>query len=252
MSFETTIYIIVFLFGLAVGSFLNVLIFRLPKHENIVVKRSHCMNCGYQLKWYDLVPLFSYLFLAGKCRKCKQKISIQYPLVELSNGGLWFLVFWLHGISLESVLICLVSSFLLVLSVIDARIGEIPSGLCYAILILGVVNTILDRQNWLSHVIGFIAVSLFFYLIIRLSGGRAMGGGDVRLMAAAGLFLGWQNVILAMVLGCIVGSVIHIILMAVLKLGRELKFGPYLSIGIWIAMMYGSQMISAYLSLFKI
>lgn len=96
------LYIVIFLYGIVIGSFLNVLIYRIPNKENIVTTRSHCMNCGYQLRWYDLVPLFSYLTLGGRCRKCKAHISVQYPVIEALNGVLYLLVFWKYGMSVDS------------------------------------------------------------------------------------------------------------------------------------------------------
>lgn len=115
------LYIVIFLYGIVIGSFLNVLIYRIPKKENIVTTRSHCMNCGYQLRWYDLVPLFSYLALGGRCRKCKAHISVQYPVIEALNGVLYLLVFWKYGMSVDSLVYCLLFSALLALSVIDFR-----------------------------------------------------------------------------------------------------------------------------------
>ena len=122
------LYIVIFLYGIVIGSFLNVLIYRIPKKENIVTTRSHCMNCGYQLRWYDLVPLFSYLALGGRCRKCKAHISAQYPIIEALNGVLYLLVFWKYGMSVDSLVYCLLFSALLALSVIDFRTYEIPVG----------------------------------------------------------------------------------------------------------------------------
>ena len=130
------LYIIVFLYGIVIGSFLNVCIYRIPKKENIAKVRSHCMSCGYRLKWYDLVPLFSYLFLGGKCRKCKEKISIQYPVIEALNGVLYLFVFAEYGLSIETLLYCLLFSALITLSVIDFRTYEIPLGINLFILAL--------------------------------------------------------------------------------------------------------------------
>lgn len=131
------LYIIIFLYGIVIGSFLNVCIYRIPKQENIVKIRSHCMNCGYQLKWYDLVPVFSYLCLGGKCRSCKQKISVQYPLIELLNGVFYCIVFAVYGISVEALLYALLASALITLSVIDFRTYEIPVGINLFILEIG-------------------------------------------------------------------------------------------------------------------
>lgn len=127
--YDLVYYVIVFLFGVTIGSFLNVCIYRIPNEESIAGKRSHCMNCEYQLKWYDLVPLFSYLQLGGKCRQCKTRISKQYPLVELTNGLLYVMILLVSGFRLETLIYCLVTSALLVLSIIDLRTYEIPFGI---------------------------------------------------------------------------------------------------------------------------
>ncbi len=244
------LYIIIFTYGILIGSFLNVLIYRIPKKENIAIVRSHCMKCGYQLRWYDLVPLFSWLFLGGRCRKCREKISIQYPLIEAANGILYMIVFYYYGLSIESLLYCLLFSALLALSVIDFRTYEIPVGFNYFILILGLIRLVTDLQNWATYCIGFLAVSGFLYLVIRLSNGRYMGGGDLKMMAACGLLLGWKMIILAFVLACILGSVIHLIRMKVSKVGHELAMGPYLSMGIAIAVLYGERLLHWYFYIF--
>lgn len=246
-----TIMIVVFMYGIVIGSFLNVLIYRIPLKENIATQRSHCMSCGYQLKWYDLVPLVSYIMLRGRCRKCKKKISIQYPLVELANGLGYVLIVSGTGLNLLSILFCLCFSILIVISVIDIRTYEIPFSLNVAIGILGIIRCIIDYDNLLNYIIGFFAVSVPLLLLAILTKGRGMGGGDIKLMAAAGLLLGWKNIILALALGSIAGSIIHIALMRIKKSEeRVLAFGPYLSIGIFIAMLYGDQLISWYLNFF--
>lgn len=246
---DIVIVVLVGLFGLVVGSFLNVLIYRIPNKENFVSTRSHCMKCNYQLKWYDLVPLFSYLFLGGKCRKCKEKISVQYPLIEALNAMLWVSTFLICGIGLHSIVCCIAISMLLVICVIDWRTFEIPFGLNVVIFICGVVDTILNYSNWIDHLVGFFAVSGFLYLIVLLSKGAAMGGGDVKLMAAAGLLIGWQNSILALIIGCIVGSVIHIVRMKMSDADRVLAMGPYLSFGILVSIFWGEKLIGLYLDL---
>ena len=241
--------IIVFLYGIIIGSFLNVCIYRLPKKENIVTTRSHCMQCGYQLKWYDLIPLFSWLMLGGRCRKCKAKISVQYPIIEALNGVLYLLVFARFGVSTECLLYCLLASALIVLSVIDFRTYEIPFGINVFIAGLGLVRILTDLSNWVEYVIGFFAVSLFLYVIYLLTRGRGIGGGDIKLMAASGLLLGWQCNILAFLLGCIIGSVCHVIRMRVTKAEHVLALGPYLSIGIFLCAMWGRELINWYLSM---
>ncbi len=241
------LYIIVFLYGITIGSFLNVLIYRIPKKENIAIVRSHCMSCGYQLRWFDLIPLFSYLAIGGKCRKCKTKLSVQYPLIEGLNGVLYLVVFARYGMSIDSLLYCLLFSALLALSVIDFRTYEIPEGFNFFILALGLVRVFFHRENWLEHVIGLVAVSAVLALIYHVSKGTAIGGGDVKLMAATGLLLGWKCNLLAFVLGCIVGSIIHPIRMKVSGEDRVLAMGPYLALGTAISALWGNEFIAWYL-----
>lgn len=242
------LYIIIFLYGIVIGSFLNVCIYRIPKQENIVKIRSHCMNCGYQLKWYDLVPVFSYLCLRGRCRSCKQKISVQYPLIELLNGVLYCIVFAVYGISVEALLYALLASALITLSVIDFRTYEIPAGINLFILTLGLIRIVTDYADWLDYAIGFLLVSGFLYIVYLVTKGRGIGGGDIKLMAVSGLLLGWKQILLAFVLGCIIGSVIHIARMKISGQGHVLAFGPYLSVGILISALAGDRMITWYLS----
>jgi leader peptidase (prepilin peptidase)/N-methyltransferase len=210
------------------------------------------MSCGYQLSWYDMVPVASWLALRGRCRKCKARISAQYPLVEACNGILYVVVFWANGINWTSILYCFLVSALLVLSVIDWRTYEIPLGINIFILGLGLIHLAMDHTNWASYVIGFLAISVPLYILFQISGGRAIGGGDIKLMAAAGLLLGWKLIILAFLVGCMIGSVIHIIRMRVAGANRMLAMGPYLSLGILLAILWGDTWIQAYLSLFSL
>jgi leader peptidase (prepilin peptidase)/N-methyltransferase len=247
MSLTIVLYSIVFLYGIVIGSFLNVLIYRLPKKENIVTTRSHCMSCGYPLQWYDLIPLFSFLALRGRCRKCKTKLSVQYPLIEGLNGVLYLVAFARYGLSIDSLLYCLLLSALLALSVIDFRTYEIPVGFNYFILALGLIRVLTDWSNWLEYAIGLVAVSMVLAILYYVSKGRAIGGGDVKLMAATGLLLGWQCNLLAFVLGCILGSVIHLTRMRLSKADHVLAMGPYLSMGVAIAALWGKDLIAWYL-----
>ena len=170
------IYILIFAFGIVIGSFLNVCIYRIPQHETVVTERSHCMRCGYQLAWYDMVPVFSWLFLRGRCRKCKEPISPQYPIIEALNGILYIVVFAVNGLELTSIIYCFLTSALIVLSVIDWRTYEIPLGINIFILVLGILHVFLDHDNWSEYVIGFFCVSLFLEILLLVSGGRAIGG----------------------------------------------------------------------------
>lgn len=244
------ILFIALLYGLIIGSFLNVCIYRIPEGKTVVTERSHCMECGYQLSWYDMIPVASYLVLRGRCRKCKAKISVQYPLIEAANGILYVVVFLVCGVTLTSVFYCLLGSALIVLSVIDLRTYEIPISINIFILVLGLIHLAVDYTNWLEYVIGLAAISVPLEVILLVSKGRAIGGGDVKLMAAAGLLLGWKCIVLALVIGCIAGSIIHIIRMRAAGAERVLAMGPYLALGIMISALWGTQMISWYLNLF--
>ena len=247
MLLTIILYIIVFLYGIVIGSFLNVVIYRVPKKENIVSTRSHCMNCGYQLKWYDLIPLFSWIFLGGKCRNCGERISVQYPMIEAANGILYLIVFWKCGMSVDSLLYCLLFSALLALSVIDFRTYEIPLGINIFILALGLIRVATDFSHVMDYGIGFLCVSVFLLLVYLLTKGRGIGGGDVKLMAVCGLLLGWKQILLAFLLGCIIGSVCHLLRMRFAGAERMLAMGPYLSIGVAIAALWGNTLIDWYL-----
>jgi leader peptidase (prepilin peptidase)/N-methyltransferase len=257
-------YSFIFIYGIIFGSFLNVCIFRIPEEESIVTGRSHCMSCNTKIKWYDLIPVFSYIFLLGRCRKCKSRISIQYPIIEALNGLLYVLVFYLYGFnSLKDILIscayCFVISALIVLSVIDFRTNTIPVGINIFILIMGIF-IVLVQYFWfgkntdivLDHAIGMFAVSFFLLLIFYASHGRGIGGGDIKLMGAAGLVLGWELIILAFMIGCVLAAIIHPIRMRISHLNRVLAFGPYLSVGIAVALLFGKQIVDWYLQTFFI
>ena len=242
-------YVIIFIFGIVVGSFLNVCIYRIPLGETIVTAPSHCMSCGSRLHWYDMVPVFSWMVLGGKCRNCKAKISVQYPIIEAVNGILYVVVCAVNGLTWVSLVYCLMVSALLTLSVIDWRTYEIPFGINVFLAVLGVIATALDLTNITGHIIGAVCVSGFLGILYLLSKGRAIGGGDIKLMAACGLILGWQRIILAFLLGCIIGSVIHLIRMKRSGEGHVLAMGPYLSIGIALAALWGDLWISSYMAL---
>lgn len=250
MFYTILLAVIIFLYGITIGSFLNVCIYRLPEKENIVTTRSHCMSCGCQLKWYDLIPLFSWLALGGRCRQCRARISIQYPVIEASNGVLYLIVFACRGISIETLLYCLMASALLALSVIDFRTFEIPVGFNIWIAALGLVRVLTDLSHWTEYAIGFFAVSAVLCVIYLATQGRGIGGGDIKLMAASGLLLGWKCNILAFLVGCVLGSVIHLVRMRLVKADHTLAMGPYLSLGIYISALWGPQILDWYLSLY--
>ncbi len=242
-------YILVVVFGVLVGSFLNVLILRLPEEEDVVFDSSHCPNCGRILRVGELIPIVSWVIQQGRCKGCLQKISAQYPIVEACNGVLWLLIFLKLGISVDTLLCAGVASILLAISVIDARTMEIPSELNWAILALGVVRTILDRENFGDHILGLFMLTMPLIVVLIITDGQGFGGGDVKLMGTCGLFLGWQYVVFSFVIGCFTGAVIHKIRMHFFEAGNRLALGPYLSFGVVVVMLWGVELVQLYIRL---
>lgn len=239
--------ILVFLYGIVIGSFLNVCIYRIPRKESIVISRSHCMSCGYQLRWYDLIPVLSWIVLHGRCRRCKEKISMQYPIIELSNGVLWVTLIAVYGFSVDGILYCLMGSCLLVISLIDARTYEIPLGCNICLLVLGIIRQLIHGISWTS-LLDLLMISGILAIVFVITKGRGIGGGDIKLMAVTGLLLGWQKNLIAFMTGCLYGCVIHIIRMKVSKADHVLALGPYLAAGVATAVLFGTQIITWYLN----
>ena len=247
---DLPILILLFLLGLCFGSFCNVLIYRIPKGEEFVKTSSHCMTCGHTLRWFELIPVLSWLVQGGKCRSCGVKLSPQYPIVEAVNGAMWLITgFVFRGDWLTVALYCILFSMFLVLSVIDWRTFTIPNGINLTIFILAVIRVLTDRGNLVHYLFGMVAVGGVFLLLHILTRGQGLGMGDVKLVAAAGLLLGLPKMILGITLGSLAGAIIHSIRM---KHGadRKLAFGPYLAAGIWLSALVGGPLIDAYLSLF--
>ncbi|GHV33548.1 type 4 prepilin-like proteins leader peptide-processing enzyme [Clostridia bacterium] len=234
---------------MVVGSFVNVCADRIPVGEDIVKTPSHCPRCNRRLTARELVPVLSWLFLRGRCRGCGTKIPAQYPLMELANATLWALCAWrLETIPLIAVG-CLATSVLLLIAVIDAKTGEIPFGCNIALAVAGAANVFVSG-NIPEHVLGAFAASVPMLLVYLLSKGRAIGGGDVKFLCAAGLLLGWKSVILGFVTACVLGSVVHLARMKLGGAGRVLRLGPYLAAGAALALLFGDAAIAWYISLF--
>lgn len=254
------IYLIIFIFGSVIGSFLNVLIYRLPKGESIVSGGSHCMSCGKKIKKYDLIPVISYLLLKGKCRECSAKISPRYMIVELLNAVLYVLTFLYFGLgksAIEAGIVCAVLSCLIVVFFMDLDTQLINMPVVGTIFILAVLKlmlsltgviTVLHPLTWLSALLGAVSVSALFFLIALLSKERAMGFGDSALMFAAGAFLGIKAVIIAAFIGLITGSVAGLI--SKYKSGESaFAFGPWLSLGSAAAIFFGDFLADLYLKI---
>ena len=271
---------VLFLFGLIIGSFLNVCIVRLPREESIVHPPSRCPRCGERIKWYDNVPVLSFLLLRGKCRKCGQPISWRYPAVELANGLLYLWTASAFGLSGESVLVLLLCSAFLVITFIDLDHLIIPDVITLPGIVIGLAAapffmSALDvplpfHLGRYLPVSGQYATALCNSVIGLLFGGgpllligwaweklrkvEAMGGGDVKLMAMVGAFIGWKGALLTIFFGAVAGSVVGVILIALKKheSDKVIPFGPYLVIGALVALFYGPAVIDWYFGMFAL
>ncbi|MEA5002010.1 MAG: prepilin peptidase [Christensenella sp.] len=239
-------------FGLVIGSFLNVCICRVPLKQSVATGGSYCPSCGNSLKPIDLVPVLSYVFLRGRCRYCKEKISPQYPLVELLSAGLYILSFYIFGLSWMTLVAWAFVSVLIVASMIDIRTFEIPDGASIALLVIGIACFFLpDTLLWWERLLGALCAAGPLLLIVLLSRGNAMGLGDVKLMAAAGLVLGWKLSLFSLLAAVVIGAVVGVILIASKKKGRKdaIPFVPMLSAGLIAALFWGDAVIAWYISL---
>ncbi len=241
-------YILVLILGIFVGSFLNVCIYRLPSDQSIVTNASHCMKCGTKIKKYDLIPVFSWIILRGRCRNCHVKFSMRYPVIELMNGLLWILTIWRFDLTVKGILVCLLFSALIVVFFMDWDTQLINTGVCIFIALLGIANIINNDFKFKTYLIGALIVSIPLLLIAVISKEQAMGIGDAYLMAAGGLFLGVKPVTVAIFIGLIVGSIVGLILKYITK-SSKFAFGPYLSLGIAVGALYGTELFDAYLKL---
>ncbi len=240
-------YALAFFVGVMLGSFVGICVYRFPKKTNFL-KKACCDSCNSKLYLRDMIPLASFLLLKGRCRSCGAKVNIQYPLVELANGVLYMIVFMANGWNLQSAIYCLMTSAFLVIGIVDESTFEIPLPCNLFIGGLGIVWCLCDYQNLVSYLIGFVCVSGALYLLYIITKGALIGGGDVKLMAASGLLLGWENATLAFFLACILGSIIHVIRMKVSKKAEHvLAMGPYLCMALWICALWGDKMIAWYL-----
>lgn len=245
---------LVVIFGLVIGSFLNVCICRIANEESIAFPPSHCTNCGYELKAKDLIPVLSYIFLGGKCRSCKEKISIQYPIVEILNAILYIAIYLKFGFTLNLFKFCLFASILIVIGFIDFKTKYVYNSTVVFGVVSGILFAVLEWMETKSIPWNYIAGAFIgfgiIYLIVILT--RGMGEGDIDIALICGLFLGIKGILVTLFLAIILGGIVAtIILIFKLKERKaEIAFGPYLAIGGIIACLYGSRLIDIYLGLF--
>ncbi|NCT69312.1 MAG: prepilin peptidase [Xanthomonadaceae bacterium] len=263
--------------GLLVGSFLNVVILRLPKRlewewkrdarevleepelydpppPGIVVERSHCPHCKTALSWYENIPLFSWLVLRGKCRHCKAPISPQYPLVELLTAVLAVASVWRFGFGWQGFGAALLSCYLVALSGIDLRTRLLPDQLTLPLMWLGLIGSLDNlympaKPALLGAIAGYVSLWLVWWLFKQVTGKEGMGRGDFKLLAALGAWVGLSGVLPIILISSVVGAVIGSVWLGIKGRDRAtpIPFGPYLAIAGWIVFFWGEQMVDAYL-----
>ncbi|WP_195986839.1 A24 family peptidase [Clostridium sp. D53t1_180928_C8] len=246
--------VLIILLGLIIGSFLNVCIYRIAREESISFPPSHCTTCGYNLRPKDLVPVLSYIFLKGKCRNCKEKISIKYPIVEILNSCIYVLIYLRFGFTLDLFKFCIFTSLLLVIAFIDLETKYVYN----STVVLGVASGILfSILTWIesksipwNYIVGaFIGFGVIYLIVILTKG---MGEGDIDIAMICGLFLGIKGIFITLFIAIILGGIVSSLIL-ILKLKdkkEEIAFGPYLAIGGIIACLYGPQLLDIYLKFF--
>lgn len=245
-------YIITFfVFGTVFGSFFNVVGLRVPKNIPFHNDRSFCPNCKKQLRYYELIPIVSYLLQKGKCRNCKSKISFMYPFVELITGLLFTFSFLKLGFQLELIVALLLISLLIIIFVSDYTYMLIPNKILIFFLPLFIIaRIIIPLDPWFDPIIGAVVGYVLIALIIIISNG-GMGAGDMKLFGVIGIVLGWKNVLLTFFLASLFGALIGGIFMLIKKVnrGEPIPFGPFIVLGTIISYFYGDTLIDIYLSL---
>lgn len=245
--------ILVIIYGLLIGSFLNVLIYRIPREESIAFPGSHCPECDHKLRWYDNIPVVSYMMLKGKCRYCGTRISAQYPLIETINAIVYVVLYIFFGWSIDFVAFALIASVLIAIAGIDLKEQIIPDSLVLSVLVIEVLHKTLNYfisgvyPSLADSLLGLVVAGGIFLLIVLLSKG-GMGGGDVTLIGALGFVLGVKGILLTIFFSFILGAIISIFLLASgLKTRKDpIPFGPFIILGFFIVLLWGNGIISWY------
>ena len=242
--------------GLAVGSFLNVVIYRLPLQKSVVRPGSRCPGCGYELRWFDNIPVLSWLLLRGRCRTCGASISIRYPIVEILTMVMFLLHWWVFGWTVLMAVRLVFACALIALFAIDLEHHLLPDRITLPGIVVGLVSSLIVPGGPLDAILGTIlgggvlwAIGEAYY---RYSGQEGMGGGDVKMLAMVGAFLGWKLVLVTLVLSSIAGSVIGLLVIAIKRGGMKyaLPYGTFLALGALAASLVGNRVVAWYLGLY--
>ncbi len=242
------LYAFVFAFGLIIGSFLNVCIYRLPKGKSIVNPPSCCPACNSQIRPHHNIPVVSYIFLRGRCAYCGTKISPIYPAIELLNAFAYVIVAWRFGLNAKSVLIMALMSVFIVVTFIDFEHKIIPDGITLPGIVLGLLlGPLVLKLSFTDSLLGVLVGGVLFFLIAVISRG-GMGGGDIKFIAMMGGFLGWKGVLLTIFFGSTLGAAVGIGLMLFKGMHRKtpIPFGPFLVAGAVIAIFLGGDFLKWY------
>ena len=253
---EKILLVWVGLFGLVIGSFLNVVIYRLPRQVPFLAGRSVCPHCNAQLKWYHNIPVLSFALLGGRCAFCGGRISYRYPAVEIINALFYIYFYWQFGFSLNFGIFAFLSSVLLVIFFIDLDFQIIPDVITLPGILVGLAVSLLPGGiGIVNAAIGLLVGGSSLYLIAMLGDWlfkkESMGGGDVKMAAMLGAFLGWQKIILIFISSAVIGLVVSLVIMifsAQVRETRVVPFGPFLATAAMLSIVYGDQLISLYLT----
>lgn len=248
--------ILITLYGLIIGSFLNVCIYRIPKEESISFPPSHCGSCDKKINWYYNIPVFSYIALKGRCRACKSKISIQYPLIEALNAIIYIMLFKSFGMGIDFIFLALIMSMLIVVLFIDLKHMIIPDKLVVTIVIFEVLHKLglylQGREvNLKTSILGALLAGLLFLLIVIVSRG-GMGDGDITLISSLGFILGVKLILLNIFLSFLIGAIISVGLLGFkIKTRKDpIPFGPFIIIAFFTVLLFGNRIIYLYMQLF--
>ncbi len=256
MDFGSLIALYSLLVGLALGSFMNVCIYRIPLEKSIISPSSSCPNCGKKIRFYDNIPLISYLLLLGRCRHCHHPISWRYPAVEAITGLLSLALFIRYGLSLQYLLSLLFATTLVTISFIDLDHQIIPDVLSIPGIVAGLAAAFIPGNvSWFDSIIGIIGGggTLFLVGLIyeKLTGKQGMGGGDVKLLAMIGAWMGWRSLPFVLLVSSLTGAIIGSVFLLAAGKGYRVRipFGPFLSLGALFYIFFGPQLTNWYISL---
>lgn len=253
MEINFIVEIILFVLGSVIGSFLNVCIYRIPREESVAYPPSHCTNCNSRIKWYDLVPILSWIILKGRCRGCGEKISIRYPLVEFFTGLSFLLVFLKWGFTIETLKFIILCVFLILIGLIDYDTTDVYTFTTWGGIIVGIIFVVINyfyKGEVATFIYGALLGGGSITLIILLTGG--MGWGDAEICVLSGIFLGFSNTIFMLFSSFVFGGLIGAILIFTGKKDRKemIPFGPFIALATIFTILFGNNIVGWYISMF--